>query len=625
MTEVTQLEQTDNTTAAVETSSPRYLEQGLWAALEDASTVESFALQWLSLQCAMINGVRRAVVIWRKDADFEIKAQWPDQQQVAKQLALASETALRQQQGVVKKFLDPQDESSSYYHIAFPLMIDSQLYGVVTVEVEPGSQEYLAAVMRQLQWGSIWFDHYQRRQIPALDSDARRRLETLGSLLATFIEAKDFQSAAAGVTTELATELGCERVCLGFVKGRNHEVVAISHSANFDKKKNLIQAMGEAMDEASDQVQTIVSPSDGSAVINQAHELLRRDGGVGSLCTVPVLQGDQAVGAVLFEHHDPNHFGQAERALCEEVAMLMGPLLELRHREERSLVVKIADAAKQFAQNLVGPSHFNLKAGALVAVLLLLVTGFSSVDYRVGADAVLEGWVQRSVAAPFDGYVADVEARAGDLVTEGDILFRLDDRDLQLELLKLQSQQRQVDKEYLEAMVAHDKATVGILKARADQVDANLSLVQEQLKRTVARAPFDGIVVTGDLSQELGSPVQKGDILMQVAPLDDYRVILDVDERSVRDLAVDQSGKISLASMPGDTFDFSVRRITPLARVEEGVNVFRVEARLEGGSPALRPGMQGTGKILVGERSLLWVWTHGFVDWLRIWSWTWLP
>jgi hypothetical protein len=64
-----------------------------------------------------------------------------------------------------------------------------------------------------------------------------------------------------------------------------------------------------------------------------------------------------------------------------------------------------------------------------------------------------------------------------------------------------------------------------------------------------------------------------------------------------------------------------VRRVTPVSAAEEGRNYFRVEAELQTDAgkapPPLRPGMEGVGKVAVGQRSLLWIWTHGFVDWLR--------
>jgi hypothetical protein len=35
--------------------------------------------------------------------------------------------------------------------------------------------------------------------------------------------------------------------------------------------------------------------------------------------------------------------------------------------------------------------------------------------------------------------------------------------------------------------------------------------------------------------------------------------------------------------------------------------------------------MEGVGKVSIEERKLVWIWTHGFVDWLRLWIWSWLP
>ena len=76
---------------------------------------------------------------------------------------------------------------------------------------------------------------------------------------------------------------------------------------------------------------------------------------------------------------------------------------------------------------------------------------------------------------------------------------------------------------------------------------------------------------------------------------------------------------------PGKPLPLVVERVTPVATADDGRNFFRVEARLEGPTPALRPGMEGVAKIEVGERRLIWIWTHSLVDWLRLWIWTWLP
>jgi len=129
----------------------------------------------------------------------------------------------------------------------------------------------------------------------------------------------------------------------------------------------------------------------------------------------------------------------------------------------------------------------------------------------------------------------------------------------------------------------------------------------------------------GDLSQSLGAPVERGQVLFELAPLESYRVIVQVDEREIADISVGQQGKLMMPSMPGDLFPFHVEKITPVSVAKEGRNYFRVEAKLEGKSERLRPGMEGVGKVTVDERRLIWIWTHELIDWLRLWLWRWWP
>jgi hypothetical protein len=41
--------------------------------------------------------------------------------------------------------------------------------------------------------------------------------------------------------------------------------------------------------------------------------------------------------------------------------------------------------------------------------------------------------------------------------------------------------------------------------------------------------------------------------------------------------------------------------------------------------PALRPGMEGIAKVETGPQRLIWAWTHGAIDWLRLVIWKWMP
>src|SRR5436309_358600 len=265
------------------------------------------------------------------------------------------------------------------------------------------------------------------------------------------------------------------------------------------------------------------------------------------------------------------------------------------------------------------------KQANLIRAIAAAVLATARGDYRLSAPSVMEAGIQRAAVAPFNGYIAEALARAGDIVRQGQVLCVLDDRDLRLERLKWLSQQEQFVKQYHEAMAKRSAAQVNILTAQIDQAKAQLALLDDQLSRTRLVAPFDGIVVKGDLSQSLGAPVERGQVLFEVAPLETYRVVLQIDERDVANVAVGQKGQLLLAAAPMEGLPFTVEKVTPVSTAREGRNSFRVEARLQSTPEHLRPGMEGVGKIEVDRRLLIWIWTHQVIDWVRLMVWKWLP
>jgi multidrug efflux pump subunit AcrA (membrane-fusion protein) len=178
-------------------------------------------------------------------------------------------------------------------------------------------------------------------------------------------------------------------------------------------------------------------------------------------------------------------------------------------------------------------------------------------------------------------------------------------------------------------MAKGDRVELRLASAQANQARAQFNLALDKLARVQVVAPFDGVVVRGDLSQQLGSPVEQGKLLFELAPLEAWRVILKVDERDISDVRAGQTGELMLTSLPGQSYPFLVKKVTPVATAEDGRNYFRVEAGLipaKGATlPKLRPNMEGVGKVEAGEQSLLWIWTHRLSDWLRLTLWRWMP
>ena len=607
-------------------------EQRLWTTFAEAATVDAFCQSWLALQCGMIGGVRAGLLLLGPPdrGPFRPMATWPGGRRNLKHLTKTAERTLSERRGLlVKAEADAAsgEQADDCYEVSYPIEVRGVLHGATVLEIPTRSDAKLKAAMRRLHWGAAWLELLFLRESNTAEIAARERIQSALELVASTLGHERFYGGAMAFATALATKLQCERVSIGFVRRGRTRVFAMSHSAEFKQETNLIRSISEAMDEAVDQRETIVYPhgSSGSVVVSRAHAELARQHGAGALCSIPLEALGVPIGALMLERPIDRPFDSKAIELCQSVAALAGPILDTHRREDRWLIIKTVDAVRSYFVSLFGPRHVALKLVSAAVVGLLLFCVLVKGDYRVSAKTVLEPIVQRAAAAPFNGYIRDAPVRAGDLVQAGQVLCTLDDRELRLERLKSLSKFEEYQKEYHKAMAEREAAKVEILTAQMHQAQAEIALLDDQLAHTKLLAPFDGIVVTGDLSQQLGAPIEKGKVLFEIAPLDKYRLVIEVDERDIADVVVGQRGSLMLSAFPSEIIDVTVAKITPVSTVKEGRNFFRVEAQFDQPHDRLRPGMEGAGKIEIDRRPLIWIWTHQIVDWIRLAVWSWLP
>ena len=243
---------------------------------------------------------------------------------------------------------------------------------------------------------------------------------------------------------------------------------------------------------------------------------------------------------------------------------------------------------------------------------------------RVSGRARIEGSEQRVLAAPSDGFIKATHVHPGDRVKAGQVLADLAEQDLQLEHDKWASQMAQHENSYAGAMTRADRAEAALNLAKVQEAQAQMALVDEQLERSQLTAPFDGVVIQGDLSQSIGAPVRQGDALLTVASTARYRVVIDIDEGDVGRVRMGQSGTMALSALPWDTLDLRVIRITPLAQAREGRNGFEVHADFTEPLPSdLRPGLMGHAKITLGHGPWLWTAARPLIERLRLALWSW--
>ena len=333
------------------------------------------------------------------------------------------------------------------------------------------------------------------------------------------------------------------------------------------------------------------------------------------------VQDDGETVAVLVARHDGAGGAGLPAGMLDVLrasAGLAEPLLRRWRDAERGLPRHALDALRGTWRKLRGPGHLAWKAGAVAGVAALALLLLWPVPDRVTANGVIEGRIRQVVTAPFDGFIAQVQVRPGERVAQGQLLARLDDRDLRLEQGKFRSERDQAAGKLRQAMSERDAPAMALAAADVQQAEAQLALVEARLVRAVLVAPMDGLLVSGDWVQQIGGPVETGKEMFEIAATDGFRVVLHVPDRDIARVQPGQAGALRLTGRPQMAYAFEVTRVTATAGVQDGVNGFRVEAAWQGDAPPLSPGMQGVGKVAVGRANLLTVWTRSSVDWLRL-------
>ncbi|MCP4125697.1 MAG: efflux RND transporter periplasmic adaptor subunit [Gammaproteobacteria bacterium] len=480
------------------------------------------------------------------------------------------------------------------------------------------------AVLQLMQWSGVWIEDLVQNSYAS-----QGEYVTFGSnTMMAVLGGQHVRLAAMEVVNRLADQFECDRVSLGLRKGVPVSLQAISRIAHFDSRTQLVRRIEAAMGEAIDQAASVIEPvspeqtSDQEAVISRANRELAGHHGHGSVCSIPLPGRSGYIGAITLERGADNPFEKEMVSGCETLAGMLGPVLEMKQREEKSFIHKSGGALIALSTTLFGKAHLKLKIFLFTVLALITILSVVEGEYRVTAPAGIEGEIRQMLVAPQSGYVVQAKARAGDLVKKNQLIALLDDRDLQLEYKKLESEKNKIETEYQDALAQWDRTELSILRSKIEQFDAELRLIKGNLLRTRLHAPFKGIVVSGDLSQSLGAPVEIGQVLFEIAPLDSYRVIIEVDEHDIANIEVGRPGKLVITAFPQQVFAITTRQIVPMADASEGRNYFRVEATLDEPSKQLLPGMHGVAKIEAGSHKLLWIWTHSAVDRLKLWAWS---
>lgn len=140
---------------------------------------------------------------------------------------------------------------------------------------------------------------------------------------------------------------------------------------------------------------------------------------------------------------------------------------------------------------------------------------------------------------------------------------------------------------------AAQRATASLSLAKA-----NVDSIRVDLELTKIRAPSDGVIL--ERKAEAGDLVTAGTSLFVISATGASRAVIEPDERSLADLKLGQTARVSTEAFPNQSFDAQVSYIAPAVNPKRGT----IEVRLDIPNPPdyLRPDMTVSVEVVIGEQ-----------------------
>ncbi|NOZ12386.1 MAG: efflux RND transporter periplasmic adaptor subunit [Acidobacteria bacterium] len=246
-----------------------------------------------------------------------------------------------------------------------------------------------------------------------------------------------------------------------------------------------------------------------------------------------------------------------------------------------------------------------------------------------------------SIMSDVMGKIIELPVKEGDLVKKGQILVRIDDRDLKSEVQRQEAGVKMAEIQVKNQQVALDTAKrefkrkkhlfkqqlisrESFEQARSAMESAELTLEQyrenvvqsrailkkskELLSKTVIRSPMNGKITA--LNKELGEQVIQGTInvpgsvIMEVSDMSAIDLEVEVNEIEAARIRKNMAATVKLDALPNRKFKGEIFEIGQSAYRPQGrdVSVFKIKIALLELDPAMKPGMNGEAEITVQKK-----------------------
>ncbi len=185
-----------------------------------------------------------------------------------------------------------------------------------------------------------------------------------------------------------------------------------------------------------------------------------------------------------------------------------------------------------------------------------MIVLFGKQTYFLTVPCTIAPTNEREISAPFEGTIAEVLVKPGANVEKGQVLVKMDCRQLHLELQQAISDKASAEMEAIQGVSQGDPKKAAIARAKSESAAMLVRKIQHRMEASEIRAPSKGVILSGDLDKRIGEAVPIGAPLMVFAPLDQWKVVLEAPEFATSLIQPGQPGTFSAHAKPESQSNF---------------------------------------------------------------------
>lgn len=519
-----------------------------------------------------------------------------------------------------------------------PLVVEQQTLALVEVFQRPGGgpttqRGYLRFLVQMCALGSDFLKNRRLRQYQTRQS----LWDQLEAFLTAVHRKLDVRYTSYTLANEGRRVMGADRVSILLGSGRNATVTVVSGLDTIDRRAAELRAMERVARVALQAAEPVWFAGDSAHLPPQIDDALHDFVDLSQARAVSVIplfppadeSGGAArkrrpLGAMVVERFEESRWSEGAKERVLAVAEHGGAALANAREHQSIFLLPLWKTLGGLAWLGKIPKFLalvTLLAGALAA--FVLIPG----DFQLAARGKLQPVVRRDVFASLDGVVVDVPVEHAQLVEPGQVLAKLRNSDLELEIATLLGHKTTTEERLAtlqRALLHHTQLSLEEqnriagetleLRQTLESIARQMHLLVQKESQLVVRSAQPGQVVTWQVRDLLmGRPVQRGQVLMTlVDPAGEWQLELNLPEKRLgHALAAAESQQplqvtFQLSTHPGQEFTGQVVEIERRAEThgEEG-NVVLVRVAIDKTQlPELHSETTVTAKLHCGQRPL---------------------